>query len=96
MKYLKRFDESLFYGSPGIEDDDMGDQEMNDKMGPESSDDDEIMETALESDMTLELMEVIRPFYEEHGAEKTKQYLSEILNSFDDELFIQDYYNSPQ
>ena len=42
MKYLKRFDESLSYDLPGIEDDGMGDRKMSaEDKTPEWSDDDD-------------------------------------------------------
>ena len=89
MKHLRRFNES-------IGDIDTNELTPEDKIAPEFNEDDEIIEIALESDMTTELMEVIRPFYMENGAEKTKKYLSIILESFDDENFVDEYYSLPQ
>ena len=58
------------------------------------SEDDDLVLHALESEMTIELMEIVRPFYEENGLELTKRYLSGLLENFDNEEFIEDYYES--
>ena len=57
------------------------------------SDDDDLVLHALESEMTIELMDVVRPFYEEHGYELTKEYMSGIFENFTNKEFIEDYYN---
>ena len=57
------------------------------------SEDDDLVLHALESEMTTQLMEVVRPFYEENGYELTKEYMAGVFDNFTNEEFIEDYYN---
>lgn len=57
------------------------------------SEDDDLVLHAFESEMTTQLMEVVRPFYEENGYELTKEYMAGVFDNFTNEEFIEDYYN---
>lgn len=49
----------------------------------------------IKEDLGIELMEVIRPYYEKYGIDEVKKYLSEFLDDFENETYINDYFNSP-
>ena len=87
MKHIRKFNENDNY-----------DEDIKSEFNADHfdwSDEDEEITIDIESDMTSELMEIIRPFYEQNGAEMTKKYLSSISDFFDDELLLKDYYSSP-
>jgi hypothetical protein len=46
----------------------------------------------LSNDPTIELMKVIKPYFDEHGLEETKEYLTSILDNFDYDDFIEYHY----
>jgi hypothetical protein len=107
MNYLKKFNEHDNYcehcNDEGREPScafcgktlDYGNEYEEPSEYPSWDDEDEEITIAIESEMTTDLMEVIRPFYEKNGVEMTKKYLSDVSRIFDDELIIKDYYNSP-
>jgi hypothetical protein len=89
MKHLRKFNEEIL-----PRDKDGNPAEVLDADGNKIwSESDDLVLFALESGITTELMEVIRPFYEEHGAEFIKEYLSGVIDNFSDKEFIEDYYN---
>jgi len=89
MKHLRKFNEEILPRDKGGNPAEVLDADGN-KIWTER--DDSVL-FALESGITTELMEVIRPFYEEHGCEFIKEYLSGVIDNFSDKEFIEDYYN---
>ena len=97
MKHLRKFNEEILPrdkdGNPAEVLDADGNKVLDADGNKIWTESDDLVLFALESGITTELMEVIRPFYEEHGGKFIKEYLSGVIDNFSDKEFIEDYYN---
>ena len=79
MKHIRKFNESS--------------EHSFDETFPNWEHDDE--KVLIQEDLGIELMGVIRSYYEKYGIDEVKKYLSQFLDDFDNETYINDYFNSP-